>query len=427
MKTLRQNNGLAQPQHFTISDMNTQYMIQTGKTLFKGMEYEDLKRLQFNIESTGLSLTDSEILIICYTCGDKSDYIIGDENFIIEHFFEVIKRLNPDVIESYNGFSFDFQLLMNRAAVHDIRPNIGRNNSDMYMFQTHIRMGDNQSVEIMVPKIWGRHCVDLYYSVRAWDAIYRELETYKLDDVSERFGKKFEDMNIDKTKIAEFLKTDKQLIIKHCMDDCLAVDHLSKLLTQKDFYQTQMLPMNYEKVCIASSSTKMTGMFVREYYRQGHAIPIKQEKIDFEGAMVGAEQRGIFEHVYHLDVNSLYPSVMLNYNVCPKSDKFKVFPKLLKTLTDLRFSMKAQAKETGLERYKAEEQSTKILINSLYGLLGSNVFQWNDMEEASRVTKIGRETLQTMCDFLTKKGYITLERDTDGVYITKESWQSQEK
>lgn len=404
--------------YFTVNDIAEQYMIKTGRTLFKGMEFKDLKRFQFNIEATGLSTTDSRILIICYKCGKDSDYIIGSEEFIIRHFIEVVKMLDPDVIESYNGFSYDLQLLLNRARALDIPLELGRNGSELYFFKTFIRMGDNQSVETYIPKIWGRHCVDLYYSVRAWDSIYRELESYKLDEVSERFGLHLDDMDIDKTKIEELLKTNKEQIINHCMNDCIATDFLSRQLTQKDFYQTQMIPLNYEKICIGSSSAKMTGMFTREYYRNGMAIPLSQEKEDFQGALVNAERRGIFENVYHIDVSSLYPSVMLLHKICPATDSLKVFPKILKHLTTLRLDLKAKSKTSDNERYKAEEQAFKILINSMYGLLGSgHAFQWNDMKKASKVTEEGRKILEHISDVIRENDFEVYERDTDGQYF----------
>jgi DNA polymerase elongation subunit (family B) len=406
--------------YFTVTDIPEQFMVETGKTLFKGMEFKDIKRMQWNIESTGLSLTDSKILIICWKCGEEHGEIHGEEEQIISTFVNVINEQDPDVIETYNGFSYDWQLLANRAGIHNVLLDIGRKAcKSLYFYRTFIRIGDNQVVEIQMPKVWGRHVVDLYYSVRAWDVIYRELESYKLDEVTQRFGLKLDDMDFNKENMAEVWKTQKDMVIRHCSNDCLAIEHISNQLTQKDFYQTQMLPLSYEKVCVASSGAKMTGIFLREYYRNKCSIPSKQEKTEFQGALVGAKDRGIFENVYHVDVNSLYPNVMLRYNICPKSDTLKLFPQVLKSLTDIRFDLKERAKQTGKERYKASEQAHKILINSLYGLLGSNFFNWNDMSEAARVTETGRKILTDMERIIEEDCKCkVLEMDTDGIYLT---------
>jgi len=414
VKQLKETNQ----DYMTVMDLQEQFMIQSGKTLFKGMSFQDLTRFQWNIEASGLSLTNNEILIICWKCGEAHGEIHGKEVDIIEKFVEVIKEYDPDVIESYNGFSYDWVLLYNRANKYGVSLDIGRNGSNLFFYHTFIRIGDNQVVGIDMPKIWGRHNIDLYYSARAWDVVYRELESYSLDEVSTRFGLKLNDMNIDKENMKKNMVDDLDKVIRHCSDDCLAVENLSNMLLQKDFYQTQMLPLSLEKTCVASASAKMTGIFLREYLRTNTAIPRKIEKREFIGALVGANDRGIYENVYKLDVQSLYPNIMLNYDICPKSDTLKIFPKVLKSLTDLRMDLKRKAKETGLERYKAAEQAHKILINAMYGLLGAPFFNWADMDEAEKVTTKGREILTQMETWLETNGFQVLEKDTDGIYLT---------
>jgi DNA polymerase elongation subunit (family B) len=64
------------------------------------------------------------------------------------------------------------------------------------------------------------------------------------------------------------------------------------------------------------------------------------------------------------------------------------------------------------------QSAYKILINSLYGFLGTGGVGFNDFDAAERVTTIGRELLTRMITALEDAGYYIVEPDTDGIIFT---------
>jgi DNA polymerase elongation subunit (family B) len=126
--------------------------------------------------------------------------------------------------------------------------------------------------------------------------------------------------------------------------------------------------------------------------------------------------------VLHVDVTSLYPSLMISGGVAPAGDALGVFLELLTHLREVRVAAKRLAQtapsEEERQHQQALSQSFKILINSFYGYLGFASAHWNDFVAANRVTAEGRRIVTQIVDRLRELGATPVEADTDGVYFT---------
>jgi DNA polymerase elongation subunit (family B) len=130
---------------------------------------------------------------------------------------------------------------------------------------------------------------------------------------------------------------------------------------------------------------------------------------------------GIMGPVLHVDVESLYPSIMISKNIFPSSDTMKVFQTLLHSLTSLRLDTKRKMQECTDSRERsrldAMQSSLKILINSFYGYLGYSRGLFNDFAQADVVTKAGQDILRHMMSFIRSAQGKVIEVDTDGVFF----------
>jgi DNA polymerase elongation subunit (family B) len=145
----------------------------------------------------------------------------------------------------------------------------------------------------------------------------------------------------------------------------------------------------------------------------------------FEGGYTAIFFTGVARNVWHCDIASLYPSVMLQFDCFPVTDQLQIFRHLLTDLRTFRLEAKASmraAKDRPQQQYFHALQNTfKILINSFYGYLGFAQGHFADFEAAARVTQIGRELLQKMIDWLNARGAQVIEVDTDGIYFVPPS------
>jgi DNA polymerase elongation subunit (family B) len=139
------------------------------------------------------------------------------------------------------------------------------------------------------------------------------------------------------------------------------------------------------------------------------------------GGYTAVFQRGVAADVLHVDVASLYPSIMLSQGIVPASDHLGVSASLLADLRAFRLSAKALAREATDESRRALlgglQQTFKILINSFYGYLAFSQGHWNDFAAANRVTAEGRRLVTALVGRLEEIGATVIEVDTDGLYF----------
>src|SRR5258708_113616 len=141
----------------------------------------------------------------------------------------------------------------------------------------------------------------------------------------------------------------------------------------------------------------------------------------FEGGYTDIFFTGVARNVWHCDVASLYPSIMLQFDCFPASDRLQIFRHLLTDLRTFRLETKATMraeKDAAKQRHFHALQNTfKILINSFYGYLGFAQGHFADFDAAARVTQIGRDLLKKMIEWLNAHGAKVIEVDTDGIYF----------
>jgi DNA polymerase elongation subunit (family B) len=131
--------------------------------------------------------------------------------------------------------------------------------------------------------------------------------------------------------------------------------------------------------------------------------------------------QGVVRNVVHCDVASLYPSILLSYELKPEKDTLSIFLPLLRDLRTFRLEAKKRAREAGKgpehDYYQALQQTFKILINSFYGYLGTTLHHFSDTALAAEVTRRGRQIIHEMLDWIRSEGATPIEIDTDGIYF----------
>ena len=98
-----------------------QYLMASGRVYFRGLSYEDLHRLQFDLETTSLEPRNGRIFLISVRDSRGLAKILEaphpeDEARIIAELCALIRECDPDVIENHNLFGFDLPFLEQRAA-----------------------------------------------------------------------------------------------------------------------------------------------------------------------------------------------------------------------------------------------------------------------------------------------------------------------
>lgn len=169
-----------------------------------------------------------------------------------------------------------------------------------------------------------------------------------------------------------------------------------------------------------------------------------RRKPAYLGGLVLEPKRGFYDRfVLLLDFNSLYPSIIQEFNICfttvrrsAQADEVPelpspdlppgILPKLLKTLVDRRRMVKQLLKQPNLSAEEAQQldvrqKALKLTANSMYGCLGFTYSRFYAKPLAMLITSRGREILQATRDLALSDGLEVIYGDTDSIMIATRS------
>ena len=407
-----------------------QYLVRSGRTLFKGMIFAEPRRLQLDIETTGLDARDpdSQVIVVALKSGNDVEELYWLEDGEAELLARVSERLleiDPDAIEGHNLFNFDLPFLVARAERLGVPLRWGRDGSPVRIGTGNARFKAGPLTMPYTPAyIHGRHVIDTYQQIQRYD-IGGHLSSYGLKQAVEELGLTRPNREfVPGAEIAEVWRRDRDRLLRYALDDVRDVEVLSNLATPTEFYQTQLLPRPFQAVATGGPGEKLNDLMLRAYLMHGHSIPTAQPSRGYPGGHAELLAAGVFRPVVKCDVESLYPSIMLTEGITSSRDTLGAYLPMLADLTERRLHAKRESRRAIQAGHEAEramwegmQGSFKVLINSFYGYLGYGGGLFNDFDAAERVTLSGQRIVKQVVDNLQAHGATPIEVDTDGVYF----------
>ncbi len=420
---------------FALSDPVQHYLTHTGRTLFKQLPFEELKRMQIEVLSFAggdldAAATDDHLTSIAVSDNTGWEELLEvdpraieeSEHAAIKRLTSLIKERDPDVIEGHNLFKFDLPFLVARARKAKTKLDWGRSGGFLRSRPSRLQIAE-KTIDYPKFAIDGRHFVDTFLLAQFYDVGMRTLSGFERSDVAQHFGltNAAEVSQLSGKELQLAWEDDPKRYRERALCAVRETRAMADLLSPSYFIQAQIFPYNYQDVIVRGNATRINALFLREYYRQRHGIPEMPMVRGFEGGYTDIFFTGVARNVWHCDVASLYPSIMLQFDCFPVSDELQIFRSLLTDLRTFRLQAKSdmrEAQEAPQRRYFHALQNTfKILINSFYGYLGFAQGNFADFEAAARVTQIGRDILKQMIEWLKAQGAQVIEVDTDGIYF----------
>ncbi|CAB4270146.1 unnamed protein product [Prunus armeniaca] len=381
---------------------------------------------------------------------------------------DLIREVDPDIIIGYNICKFDLPYLIERAETLGIAefPMLGRiKNSRVRVKDTTFssrQYGTRESKEVTVE---GRVQFDL---LQAMQRDYK-LSSYSLNSVSAHFLSEQKE-DVHHSIISDLqngnAETRRRLAV-YCLKDAYLpqrlLDKLMYIYNYVEMARVTGVPISF--LLSRGQSIKVLSQLLRKAKQKNLLIPnVKQagsEQGTYEGATVLEAKAGFYEKpIATLDFASLYPSIMMAYNLCyctlvttedarklnippefvnktPSGETFVksnlqkgILPEILEELLTARKRAKADLKEAKDPLEKAvldgRQLALKISANSVYGFTGATVGQLPCIEISSSVTSYGRQMIEHTKNlvkekFTILKGYEhnveVIYGDTDSVMV----------
>jgi DNA polymerase elongation subunit (family B) len=392
---------------------------------------------------------------------DVSKSVIKDRQIVFVHCKnedELLRKFllhwaknHPDIITGWNSKYFDMPYLINRVArlfgedmtkhfsIHNIVPRIQQDRYEGVYFDI-AGMSQLDYLKLFKkfagPAGYGNqesyrldHIANVVLGERKLD--YSEYSS--LHDLYRENPQKFVDYNIKDTGLVESI------------DDKLGLINLAMTLAHK-------ANVNYEA---AFGTTKIWDTFIYRVLLKNKIVISPQKPIfndrSIEGAYVKDPIKGMHDWVCSFDLNSLYPHLIMQYNMSPetivnevlpmvsvnsllaktdfeipkdrcltatgqmfRTDFRGVFPEVIDALyaersekkkkmlqleqelvnTDKSDIQTRSKLEREISRYNNEQHAIKIMMNSLYGAMSNKHFRYYDIRMAEAITITGQLTIQ---------------------------------
>lgn len=412
---------------FCIWNAEEAAMIKDGYSFFQGLKHKDVSILSFDIETVGIALNrKSFVVLISNTYRDANGQVerklfthdeYENQQEMIDAWCAWVREKNPSIICGHNIFGFDLPYL---AHCSGSALNLGRDGSGLEFdrYESKFRKDGSQFIHYKKVKCYGRTMIDTMFLSIKYD-VGRKYESYGLKAIIkheklERTDRQFYAAEKIKDNFRIPAEMEKiKAYAEHDADDALA---LYDLMAPPFFYMAQTIPKTYQEIMTGATGSQINAVMMRAYLQDAHSLPKADEAVKYQGAAVFGDV-GIYSACHKVDVASLYPSIMIQYEVFDEDkDPSKYFLQLVKTFTEKRLEYKKKSKE---DKYYDDLQGAyKIFINSCYGFLGTSGLLFNSPSGASFITETGREVLQTSIKWAESKGYIIVNADTDSITYT---------
>jgi DNA polymerase elongation subunit (family B) len=509
-----QNQG---KHHYICVSPSEQYMIYTGKRLFKGYEdYDELLRMQWDLETEGLEpekdmisqigiRTNKGFHKIITIEGETREEKFANELEAIKEAFNEVRKIQPDVMSGHNTENFDWNFFDVRLKKHgtsllDItKPIFYQRGIYKKNKPQPLKLGGE--MEYYRPTVmWGHNLTDSLFAVRRAQAIdsnmkkadlkyvtkYSKLnkpnrvyipgkliettwndlgenyafsdetgnwfkitndvlsKTYEVDEETKQVYtlNREEKYLIDNSKNVKYeIVTGRYIGERYLLDDLYETDKVEARYNQSNFLVGKMLPVSFEKMCTMGTAAIWKYIMLAFSYENNLAIPEAIESHSFTGGLSRLLSVGFIDRIVKLDYNSLYPSIILSYDINSPIDIMgamnslleyiltqrehykelkgkhgKIAKKLKKKLSsgeitngDEYAKIKQEIAENEMlaARYDKMQLPLKITANAFFGSYGSgSIFPHSDLICAEETTCIGRQCLRLMIrHFSTKDHY----------------------
>jgi DNA polymerase I len=389
-----------------------QFLALTGRTYFKGMAYSDLRRLQFDLETTGLNEDRDRIFMVSlrdssgwHDCLDTGSF---SEAGLIERFVEEVQARDPDVLENHNIFAFDLSFLVKRAARLGVRLALGRDGSEPRL-ETDIFDNGERAEPFLRWRIAGREVVDTQHAVRRFSAAAPDMRRHGLKDAARYFGFARSDREyVPGVEIWPTFRTDPDRVRRYAAGDVEEVDGLSRRLLPTAFGLARMLPRPYERIATDSGATSLwEPLLVRAYLHEGRAIAAPTPRLQRPAIEPRSELllTGVVAAAVQGQIRPLLPRIVSGNAIAAANDDLAAMPTLIAQLIELPPDESAQALAAAGHAYLADQ-----------GL-------FSDPQAASSATLLARQYVDRVLNELRRRECTIVEVDAEQVlFSTPPTW-----
>jgi len=378
-------------------------------------------------------------------CGQRQVYMLGPPNGdasgldfdyevcdtrrdLLDRLEDWIRRHDPDAIIGWNLVQFDLRILQQHAQQMQRPLRLGRDGSAIE-WREH---GGRQ--EHWFAGIAGRLVID---GIEALRSATWSFPSFSLEHVAQSLlgeGKAVDNPYDRMAEIDRMFAEDKPALARYNLQDCVLVTRI--------FEKSGLMPFLLERASVTGLAADRSGGSVAAFehayvplmHRLGRVAPNIGDVpgADSPGGFVMDSRSGLYDSVLVLDYKSLYPSIIRTFLIDPvglvagleaaeedtvpgfRGARFSRTQHCLPGIVTRVWQGREAAKR---ERNAPLSQALKIIMNSMYGVLGTTGCRFFDPRLASSITMRGHEIMHRTRELIEAQGYQVIYGDTDSTFV----------
>jgi DNA polymerase I len=413
------------------------------------VEKPELRTLSFSMISysrEGSPKPDRNPVVIISTVasnGEEKQFTAGDDTDdkpVIRQFVEYASKFDPDIILSFGGNAEHWDYLTKRSHRVQRTFDVDRGNKEPHTsVYGHVSFTGVANVD-----------------VADFMGVFPEVKVQTLGNLANYLGvmKNTSDTEIEDVEYADYWddKQKREQLKEFSLNNARKIHGCGVLLMDFAAQLSSLVSLPLDHVMTAAVGFRVEWFLIKQTRKIGELVPrrIEQSYHPYAGGLVLQPKSGLHDDIAVLDFKSMYPNIMIRYNLSPDTyispdepeppggvyeapevkHKFRKEPpgfykEALTFLIQVRNQVRAQMKtlnSTSVEYsvLDARQKAVKVITNAAYGYAGWIGARWYLKPVAEAASAWGRYTIVSATHLVEDKGLKIIYGDTDSLFLTND-------
>jgi DNA polymerase I len=385
------------------------------------------------------------VIISCATNrGDKQQFLASedkDDKSVVEEFVKYLRDFDPDVVVGYGVNDQHWPYLLERCRRLKLRLTVDR-------AETVPRTSVYGHVSLT-----GRANVD----IADFADEFLEVKVKTLENLAGFLGvMRVEDRTIvEDVDFADYWdsKQKREVLKRFSAENTERVVGIADAVLDFGMQLSSLVSLPLDHVVTAAAGFRVEWFLIKRTHKLGELAPkrVEQPYRPYAGGLVLTPKPGLHENVAVLDFKSMYPNLMITYNISPDTyvspndpvpaggvfeapevkHRFRKEPSgfykealsyLIRVRGEIRRRMKGvHAGSLEFRVLDARQKAVKVITNASYGYAGWVGARWYVKPVAEAAAAWGRSTIMTAVEMAEKEGLKVIYGDTDSIFLENEA------
>lgn len=382
------------------------------------------------------------IMISTVTNNGEEKQFLADEDkndkTLLQKFIDYVADFDPDIIAGYGSNTQDMAYMRERCRIHGLKLSLDRAGTEPHtsvyghvslIGVAHLDLADFND---QFPDV----------KVKTLENLADHLGVMKLENRTIIWDVDFPDYWDDKQK--------RSILMSYAIENARCAKGITEALLDLAMQLSNLVGLPLDHVLTASVGFRIEWFLIKRAHMIGELVPkrVEQPYRPYAGGIVLKPHAGLHENIAVLDFKSMYPNLMITYNLSPDTyvapkepvpkggvfeapevkHKFKKEPpgfykEVLLYLIGFRGEIRAKMKtlsptNVDYQVLDARQKAVKVITNAAYGYAGWVGARWYNKPVAEAVSAWGRDTILSAVKMAENAGLKVIYGDTDSLFAT---------